>query len=61
MLTFLFIKETMNIECKMSIAMNTDKFVRPLAELSVTLLWYFLIMDKFDLDLTTQKIRRETE
>ena len=51
----------MNIECKMIIAMKTDKFVRPLAELSVTLLWYFLIIDNLDLDLTTQKTSREIE
>ena len=51
----------MNIKCKIIIAMNTDRFVRPLAELSVTLLWYFLIIDNLDLDLTTQKTSREIE
>ena len=51
----------MNIECKIIIAINTDRFVKPLAELSVTLLWYFLIIEILDLYLTTQKIRWEIE
>ena len=45
MLTFLLTKAKMNIRYMIIIAMNIDRFVRPLAELSVTLLWYFWTMD----------------
>jgi hypothetical protein len=43
----------------MIIAMNTEIFTKPLAELSVILLWYFWIIDSFVVDLATQKISRE--
>ena len=41
------------------IAMNTGKLVLPLAALSVTLLWYFWIMEGLIRDLMNHKTRTE--
>ena len=59
MLTFPLMLHTMKKKHMMIIAINTEIFTKPLAELSVILLWYFWIIDRLVVDLTTQNMSRE--